>query len=268
MGIWYLSIWPSILTSLEVISTLKWKTCFRSLNMVTSKSMWLQHDFSEANMRIRWTQFLVVITTHSDPERGDLHVAPNNTGAVPVDKVSLFCFSVTILIYYILFQLFAILFPDHFCKILQREKSKNILNLLSCGALLSQPSSRDALKDMASLYVLMHDMKDEYWHQFLRDLFDKILCFSQPNFQPSSTHKFVMDLALHNFVFDWISLINVLREQYFSLLHWFQPESTEWTGFQLHSYLFLVHSTEILHYKEQINHIQKNYYIRNKYLHE
>ena len=48
---------------------------------------------------------------------------------------------------------------------------------------------------------------------FLRDLFDKILCFSQPNFQPSTTHKFVMGLALQNYVHDRISLINVLREQ-------------------------------------------------------
>jgi len=30
------------------------------------------------------------------------------------------------------------------------------------------------------------------------------------NFQPSSTHKFVMDLALHTFVFDRIALINIL----------------------------------------------------------
>jgi len=60
--------------------------------------------------------------------------------------------------------------------------------------------------------------------------------------------------------------------QYFSLLHWFQPESTEsnwnpgipveWTGLQLHSYPFLVHSKENIHYKKQINHIPKNYYIR------
>ena len=46
-----------------------------------------------------------------------------------------------------------------------------------------------------------------------RDLFDKVLCFSQPNFQPSSTHKFVMDLALHTFVFDRMALINILQEQ-------------------------------------------------------
>ena len=36
----------------------------------------------------RWNQFLVVITTHSDPCTGDLHIAPDNAGAVPVNEVS------------------------------------------------------------------------------------------------------------------------------------------------------------------------------------
>ena len=36
----------------------------------------------------RWSQFLVVITTHSDPRTGDLHIAPGNTGSVPVNEVS------------------------------------------------------------------------------------------------------------------------------------------------------------------------------------
>ncbi|EDR13071.1 uncharacterized protein LACBIDRAFT_308507 [Laccaria bicolor S238N-H82] len=130
------------------------------------------------NMLQEWTQFLVVITTHSVPESGDLHTAPNNTSAAPVD------------------QLWVVLFPEHFCNLLKREKSKNILNLVSFGALSSQPDSRDAVKGIAA-----------------QDLFDKILCFLQPNFQPSSTHKFVMDLALQNYVHDWIGLINVLREQ-------------------------------------------------------
>ena len=34
--------------------------------------------------------------------------------------------------------------------------------LLSCGALSSRPSSRDAIKGLASLYVLIHEMKDEF----------------------------------------------------------------------------------------------------------
>jgi len=35
-----------------------------------------------------WTQFLIVITTHSDPRTGDLHIAPDNAGSVPVNEVS------------------------------------------------------------------------------------------------------------------------------------------------------------------------------------
>ncbi|EDR03103.1 uncharacterized protein LACBIDRAFT_307567 [Laccaria bicolor S238N-H82] len=134
-------------------------------------------EFEDGDFK-EWTRFLVVITTHSVPESGDLHTAPNNKSAAPVD------------------QLWAVLFPERFCNLLKREKRKNILNLLSCGALSSRPDSRDAVKGIAA-----------------KDLFDKILCFSQPNFQPSSTHKFVMDLALQNYVHDRIGLINVLREQ-------------------------------------------------------
>ena len=164
MEILYWWIWHSTLKSLENISTPKWKVCFRNSKLVNLKSMWHQHDFSEAKIIIRWTWFLVIITTHSDPETGDLHIAPNNTGSVPVDNVSLFHFFASILIYYVVFQFFSVIFPERFRKILQREKNKNILNLLSCGALSSQPSSRDAIKGLASLYVLIHEMKDEFWH--------------------------------------------------------------------------------------------------------
>ena len=50
---------------------------------VNSSSIFLILKFS-----FSWTRFLVVITTHSDPRTGDLHIAPNNTGSVPVNEVS------------------------------------------------------------------------------------------------------------------------------------------------------------------------------------
>jgi len=52
---------------------------------VNSSSIFLILKFS-----FSWTQFLVVITTHSDPRTGDLHIAPDNTGSVPVNEVSYF----------------------------------------------------------------------------------------------------------------------------------------------------------------------------------
>jgi len=36
---------------------------------------------------IRWSQFFVFITTHSDPTNGFLHIGPNNVGAVPPNEV-------------------------------------------------------------------------------------------------------------------------------------------------------------------------------------
>jgi len=44
--------------------------------------------FSILKSLFRWNRFLVVITTHSDPRTGDLHIAPNNTGSVPVNEVN------------------------------------------------------------------------------------------------------------------------------------------------------------------------------------
>lgn len=37
---------------------------------------------------LRWMQFMVVVTTHSDPETGFLHIMPNNGGSVPVQEVN------------------------------------------------------------------------------------------------------------------------------------------------------------------------------------
>ena len=44
------------------------------------------------------------------------------------------------------------------------------------------------------------------------NLFEKILCFSQPNFQTSTTHKFVMDLALNQFIFNCINFVHLIHE--------------------------------------------------------
>jgi hypothetical protein len=48
--------------------------------------------FLALNILIRWTRFLVVISTHSDPRTGDLHIAPGNTGSAPANQVRFFIF--------------------------------------------------------------------------------------------------------------------------------------------------------------------------------
>ena len=48
--------------------------------------------FLALNISISWTQFLVVISMHSDPCTGDLHIAPGNTGSVPPHDVSFLTF--------------------------------------------------------------------------------------------------------------------------------------------------------------------------------
>jgi len=46
----------------------------------------------------------------------------------------------------------------------------------------------------------------------LRQLFSTILCYSQADFQPSATHKFMMDWALSHFVFGRPKLDGFIRE--------------------------------------------------------
>jgi hypothetical protein len=48
--------------------------------------------FLTLNISISWTRFLVVISTHSDPRTGDLHIAPGNTRSVPPAEVSFLTF--------------------------------------------------------------------------------------------------------------------------------------------------------------------------------
>ena len=113
-------------------------------------------DFLTLNISIRWTQFLVVISTHSDLHTGDLHVAPENTGSVPPDDVSFLTFFVINLKFWTIFQLLQVIFPERFDNLLKRgKKNKNILNLLACGALSSCLQSKEDLKKIASKYVFL-----------------------------------------------------------------------------------------------------------------
>ena len=108
-----------------------------------------------------------------------------------------------------------VIFPERFNNLLKRgKKNKNILNLLACGALSSRPESKEDLKEIASKCVfLTSDIKAKFKAFFLRELFNKILCFSQPNFQPSFTHHFAMSFTLNHFIYDRINMVLILREQ-------------------------------------------------------
>ena len=65
--------------------------------MTTKSTINFYLIFPALNISISWTRFLVVISTHSDPCTGDLHIAPGNTGSVPAAKVSFLTFFMIIL---------------------------------------------------------------------------------------------------------------------------------------------------------------------------
>jgi hypothetical protein len=107
-----------------------------------------------------------------------------------------------------------VIFTDRFRTILRRG-SKNILSLLSCGALSSHEESRANVKSFADQYVpysIIYRKIILWSSSFGSGLFDKILCFSQANFQPSATHGFISSLTLSHFIFDRPKLENILRD--------------------------------------------------------
>ncbi|KAF8800473.1 hypothetical protein BYT27DRAFT_7117398 [Phlegmacium glaucopus] len=124
-----------------------------------------------------WCRFLIFITSHSDPNTGYIHIGPNNIGSVPIE------------------ELLNVVFSTCFQNILRCSDS-NILSLLSCGALSTREDSKGAVKEFAN-----------------RELFGKIICFDQPNFQTFFIHGFVMDLGLHHFIYNRTKLDNLLLDQ-------------------------------------------------------
>ncbi|KIM40990.1 hypothetical protein M413DRAFT_28089 [Hebeloma cylindrosporum] len=156
--------------------------------------------FDETGEFWEWSQFMVIVTTHSDPTNGFLHIGPNNVGSVPVQ------------------EMLEAIFTDRFQTVLCKSK-KNVLSLISCGALSSYTESRDQIKTFVDL-----------------ELFEKVLCFSQPNFQPSATHKFMMDWAVSHFVFERLNISSFLSDHQSLGAHTdivqFQPGNTttfRWT---------------------------------------
>ncbi|KAF9470183.1 hypothetical protein BDN70DRAFT_943007, partial [Pholiota conissans] len=121
-------------------------------------------------------QFVVFVTTHSDPRNGYLHISTNNKGAVSAE------------------QLLNYIFNKPFCDLLQRG-SNNILGILACGALTMIPESRKQIQDFAN-----------------RNIFCKILTFSQAAFQPSLSFRFFQDLALNHYVYSRQNIAHLLPD--------------------------------------------------------
>ncbi|KAF8874813.1 hypothetical protein CPB84DRAFT_1667114, partial [Gymnopilus junonius] len=129
--------------------------------------------------------FLVFLITYSDPESGCLQVGPNNSASATVDEASnLYMF---ILLSDFLISFWVLSFDD------------TMLSFIACGSVINLSESRNTVKEFASSYGFY-------------SLFDKILAFSQSDFQPAFTHKFFMDLALNYFVYGWKGLSQFLQE--------------------------------------------------------
>ncbi|KAF8234081.1 hypothetical protein L208DRAFT_1377020 [Tricholoma matsutake] len=104
----------------------------------------------------------IFLVDHTDPESGDLHFAPNNTGASPFTEV------------------LAALFPTTFLETMETG-AQNTFTLLACGGLLK---CRELVTDVKS------------FAQSDRGPFSWVMAFVQMDFQPSSANSFLMDIML------------------------------------------------------------------------
>ncbi|KAF8800814.1 hypothetical protein BYT27DRAFT_7116607, partial [Phlegmacium glaucopus] len=197
--------WPQVLTTPLTIISIHLKGMNNTPSVVTYYHLlpWLQGNLVHVNLDFsfqssdndfesrlntmldrfkfgdlkEWCCFLIFITSHSHPNTGYIHMGPNNIGLVPIE------------------ELLNVVFSTHFQNILRCSNS-NILSLLSCGALSTRKDSKGAVKEFAN-----------------RELFGKIICFDQPNFQTFFIHGFVMDLGLHHFIYNCTKLNNLLLDQ-------------------------------------------------------
>ncbi|KAF8227676.1 hypothetical protein L208DRAFT_1295344, partial [Tricholoma matsutake] len=103
--------------------------------------------------------FAIFLVDHTDLESGDLHFAPNNTGA-----------SLT--------EVLAALFPTTFLETMETG-AQNTFTLLACGGLLK---CRELVTDVKSFAQ--------------RGPFSWVMAFGQMDFQPSSANSFLMDIML------------------------------------------------------------------------
>lgn len=98
----------------------------------------MKHDSCET--------FSIYISTHTDPERGDLHFMKDEGGAASVKVVCPFTLNRPQYQAH-LFQLLGRLLPNTLLDVLKKGKQKNLLTFLVCGGMISNKASSADLKE-------------------------------------------------------------------------------------------------------------------------
>lgn len=96
----------------------------------------------------RFSRFAIFFIDHSTPDSGFLHIGPKNTGSAPVDVVCLTTSCIELNTYVSAPQVLSWLFPERF-KALLRKGKDNLMFLLTCGGLVTHPTSLCHLKEFS-----------------------------------------------------------------------------------------------------------------------
>ncbi|KAF6742383.1 hypothetical protein DFP72DRAFT_1179287 [Ephemerocybe angulata] len=138
------------------------------------------HDFAQFN------RFVVTITTHSDPGRGDLHIIPKNQGSLTVSNLMEF------------------LLPAGLQKILGRgsEKDHNLCVFFTCGAAVKRVSSFEDIRSLED-----------------SGLFAEVIGFTQKDLQPELLSSWFSELVYSYFVLNYNSSEPVLKNHHVTGSH-------------------------------------------------
>ncbi|KAH6912313.1 hypothetical protein BKA70DRAFT_1423022 [Coprinopsis sp. MPI-PUGE-AT-0042] len=126
-------------------------------------------------------RFLVSLRSHSDPDRGDIHTAPNNLRSAPLGEVLDF------------------LLPTKLRTLFKRGggSPRSIFMLHSCGYIVSNPQPLKALNTIAS-----------------EGVFTEVVAFDQWRLQPALTYEFMTDACTNFFLYNRKSVTRVLPDHH------------------------------------------------------
>ncbi|KAJ3546321.1 hypothetical protein NMY22_g2097 [Coprinellus aureogranulatus] len=129
----------------------------------------------------RCSRFIVSLTTHSDPERGDVHVVANNLGAIPVD------------------QLLELLIPAELQEILQRggEPCHNLFFFFVCGAVVNLDEPRALIRSFSK-----------------GKTFKEVVAFTKEHFQPFFAIQWFTDAIERVFIRGYESVDRTLLDEH------------------------------------------------------
>jgi hypothetical protein len=131
---------------------------------------------------------MVVLTDHSTPDTGDLHTAPQNLAAAPLDEVSVMAYAFTQAAKLRSQVLDA--FLDNGLRSILAKGEHSTLVLHSCGGVVAHKGPLDYLKGATA------DTKAP----LKKREFSQILAFTQQNLQLAFTNRFLSDYALNLFI--------------------------------------------------------------------